>query len=78
MEGLLRLPEVDLHLEVVALYVGKDQVLRWGSRDRAEPELVSVRLAFLRSAASEVGEDRDCAEGSRRHRHCIYREEEAG
>ena len=35
---------------------------------------MSVRLALLRSAASEVGEDRDRAEGSWRHRHCIYRE----
>ncbi len=64
MEGFLRLLEVDLHLELVALYVGKDQVLWWGSRDQAKPELVSVRLALLRSTTSEVGKDRDRAEGS--------------
>jgi hypothetical protein len=73
MEGLFRLPKVDLYLKLVALYVDKDQVLWRGSRDRAKLELVSVRLALLRSAAGEVGEDRDRAEGSWRHRHCIYK-----
>jgi hypothetical protein len=34
---------------------------------------MSVGLALLRSAAGEVSEDRDRAEGSWRQRHCIYR-----
>lgn len=54
MEVLLRLPEVDLCLKLVALHVGKDCLLWGGSRDQAMPELVSVVLALLRRPGGEV------------------------